>query len=79
MRSRNLKSVHGMHKKTKSCGYVRRQKLVFVDSSILKPRDGMQPKLLGESYTYIVKNVERGSCRNLGVVRLILCVMRSPM
>ena len=49
MRLRNLKSVHGMQKKTKSCGYVRRQKLVFVGSSILKPRDGMQPKLLGES------------------------------
>ena len=52
MRSRNLKSVHGMRKKTKSRGYVRRQKLVFVGSSILKPRDEIQPKLLGESYIY---------------------------
>ena len=50
MRSRNLKSVRGMRKKMKSCGYVRRQKLVFVGSSILKPRDGIQTKLLGESY-----------------------------
>ena len=49
MRSRNLKSVRGMLK-MKSCGYVRRQKLVFVGSSILKPRDEMQPKLLGDSY-----------------------------
>ena len=79
MRSRNLKSVRGMRKKTKSCGYMRRQKLAFVSSIILKPRDGIQPKLLGESYVYIVKNVERGSCRNLGVVRLFPCVMGSPM
>ena len=78
MRSCNLKSVCGMQKNMKSCGYVRRQKLVFVSSSILKPRDGIQSKLLDESY-YIVKNVERGSCRNLGVVRLFPCVMRLPM
>ena len=51
MRSHNLKSVCGMRKKTNSCSYVERPKLVFVSSSILKPSDGMQPKLLGEMYS----------------------------
>ena len=35
-----------------SCGYVESLKLVLVSTSILKPSDVMQPKLLGESHIY---------------------------
>ena len=55
MLARNLKSVRGMRKKTKTCGLVERPKFEFDRGKIQKPSHGEIK--LGKWVKYVLKNV----------------------
>ena len=54
-------------------------KFEFVSASIHKPSHGMKRNLVGESYTYEVKNVGKGYWNNIRMLRLISFVTRLCM